>query len=654
MIGSSVAIDRWADEPMNRSPGTGVRILLFLLSIIGSGLLFGVGFAPAAPDRLPVLVIAVGLALAAAWSPARAVVVFAFLFPCAGLLTRLSGGTDPVAWPALLFGGLAAGWSFRFIYDFDSMPEPSPLDRPLRALVLLWTLATVLAVARASTLWAALRGLTGRAVNGDGLPETAAIRESLLAFSALFAGAAFFLLLRRQGPAVRLKALRAALLGVCVSALAACLQGLGLLPPETRPYWKLTGRITGASADPNSLGLLCALALVLVAAGLLRAAARDRFGPIAAILLAAGLLLSGSRAGFLLLVLGVLILFLAGGLPSRARLATLVLLAAAALGASLFLLRGSAGTLGTRLAQSFDPKLPIAYRVSERPLLWRAAGRLFLRHPVEGGGMGVFAWQFPDLMKEENRRFLMRDNPGSAYVQALAETGAVGFLLTAFFAVSLGALALRRAHEKDSIAAGSGVAAAAFLAALAVGSHWFAADVSLLFFLLASLVAGPPPKRASEDPKTEAATPWLRRSLLVVVLLYAVAAGAAVLATARPEEAFRHSPRIGFHDEEVGPGGPFRWTRRRFALWVERGQTRRILLAHYSPSPRPVEIDVTLGGRTVFRRALKAGESATLRLNGSTLRPRAFLFEVSSSFVPRRLGLSEDRREIGLLSIEPR
>ncbi|HLN57598.1 MAG TPA: O-antigen ligase family protein [Thermoanaerobaculia bacterium] len=654
MIGSTVAIDRWADEPMNRSPGTGVRILLFLLSIIGSGLLFGVGFAPAAPDRLPVLVIAVGLALAAAWSPARAIVVFAFLFPCAGLLTRLSGGTDPVAWPALLFGGLAAGWSFRFIYDFDSMPEPSPLDRPLRALVLLWTLATVLAVARASTLWAALRGLTGRAVNGDGLPETAAVRESLLAFSALFAGAAFFLLLRRQGPAVRLKALRAALLGVCVSALAACLQGLGLLPPETRPYWKLTGRITGASADPNSLGLLCALALVLVAAGLLRAAARDRFGPIAAILLAAGLLLSGSRAGFLLLLFGVLILFLAGGLPSRSRLATLVLLAAAALGAGLFLLRGSAGTLGTRLAQSFDPKLPIAYRVSERPLLWRTACRLFLRHPVEGGGMGVFAWQFPDLMKEENRRFLMRDNPGSAYVQALAETGAAGFLLTAFFAVSLGALAMRRAREKDSIAAGSGVAAAAFLAALAVGSHWFAADVSLLFFLLASLVAGSAPERAPEDPKKEAATPWLRRSLHVVVLLYAVAAGAAVLATARPEEAFRHSPRIGFHDEEVGPGGPFRWTRRRFALWVERGQTRRILLAHYSPSPRPVEIDVTLGGPTVFRRALKAGESATLRLNGSTLRPQAFLFEVSRSFVPRRLGLSEDRREIGLLSIEPR
>src|SRR6266508_6110726 len=268
--------------PGMRKPGTGVRVVLFLLSAGGSGLLFAVGFPPAAPDRLPVLMIAVGLALAAAWSPARAIVAFAFLFPCAGLLTRFSGGMDPVVWPAVLLGGLAAGWSFRFIYDFDSMPEPSPLDRPLRALLLLWTLATVLAVARASTLWAALRGLTGRAVNEEGLPETAAIRESLVAFSALAAGAVFFLLLRRQGPAARLKALRAALLGVCASTLAAVLQRAGLFPQETKSYWRMTGRIGGGAADPNSLGLLCALGLVLVGAGLWRAGSRPGLGPVAA------------------------------------------------------------------------------------------------------------------------------------------------------------------------------------------------------------------------------------------------------------------------------------------------------------------------------------------------------------------------------------
>jgi hypothetical protein len=264
--------------------------------------------------------------------------------------------------------------------------------------------------------------------------------------------------------------------------------------------------------------------------------------------------------------------------------------------------------------------------------------------------MGVFAWQFPDLMKEENRRFLMRDNPGSAYVQALAETGAAGFLLTAVFVVSLGALTLRRAREKDPFVAGSGMAAAAFLAALAVGSHWFAADVSLLFFLLASVVAG---SGSAGDMREGATTAWMGRPLAILVLVYAVAAGIAAWKTARPEEAFLHAPRIGFHEEEIGPGGRFRWTRRRFALWVEPGQTRPLVLAHFSPSPSPMGVTATLGGQPVYRRSLKAGESVSLRLSGSSDRPRAIVFELSWAFVPKRLGLSQDRRELGLLAIGP-
>ncbi len=641
----AAAIDRWPEEPLVRSPGTGVRIAFFLLSFAGSGLLFLAGFPPAAPDRLPVLVLAVGLAVAAARKPSWAIVMFAFLFPCAGLLTRLSGGTDPVAWPALLFGGLATGWSFRFIYDFESRAEPSRLDRPLRSLLLVWIMATVLAAARASTLWAVWNGLKGRVVNGDGLGDGAALRESLVAFSALAAGAVFFLILRRESPALRSRALRAALFGVCASACAAVLQRAGLFPQETRPYWKLTGRIGGGAADPNSLGLLCALALVLVAAGLWRAGARPGLRPLAALILAGGLFLSGSRTGFLLALLGLLILFFAGRLPSRARLAGLALLGAVAVAGAVLLLRGSGGSLGARIAQSFDSNLPIEYRVSARPLLWRAAGRLFLRHPVEGAGMGAFSWQFPDLMSEERRRFVMRDNPGSGYVQALAETGAVGFLLTALFALAAGRQALRRAREEDAGSGGAGVAATAFLVVLAVGSHWLATDVSLFFFLLAAATAG-----SSSAAESRVA----RTSRLAAVVLYAAAAMVAILLTANPAETFRHAPRIGFHDQETGAGGPFRWTRRRFALWLEPGQTRRILLAHFSPSPRPVDFDTTLDGRIVYRRRLKAGESVALLLSGSPDRPRALAFHVSEAFVPKRLGISEDRRELALLSIEPR
>jgi len=627
-----------------RRPGTGIRIVVFLLAVGSAGLLFVAGFPPAAPDRLPVLLVALALALAAAWNPGAALAAFAFLFPCAGLLARLAGGTDPIAWPALLFGGLAAGWSFRFIYDFESSPDPSALDAPLSSLLFVWVAATGLAIVRASTLWAVLRGLTGRAVNGQGMEDAAAIRESLFALSSLAAGALFYFIVRRSARAVREKTLRAALLGVAAAAAAASLERAGLLPPETSPFWRMTRRISGGAADPNSLGLLCALVLVVLLARIARGKA-GRSGPLTAALLAAGLLLSGSRTGLALLVLGVVILLASGGLGAPVRRIALAAAGALLLAGAVLLLRGSAGTLGARLSQSFDPNLPMEYRVSARPTLWRAAWRLFLRHPVEGAGMGVFSRNFQDLMREENRRFAMRDNPGSGYVQALAETGAAGLFLTVLFAFRLGVQALRRSREADSLPAGAGVAVLAFLAALTVGSHWLAADVSLLFFLMAAVAAGSAPAGVRGT--------W-RTARLAAVFLFVAASAMAVLATARPEETFRWSSRIGFHGEEAGPGGPFRWTRRRFALWLEPGQTRRLILAHFSPSPDPVTLTAKAGARPALARTLKAGESVSLTLQGSPDRPRAIVFEVSRAFVPKRLGLSQDRRELGLLSIEPR
>lgn len=632
---------------MTRSPGTGTRVVLFLLSVAASGLLYAVGFPPAAPDRLPVLILSVALAVITSWSPTRGITIFSLLFPCAGLLARLSGGTDPIAWPALLFGGLAAGWSFRFIYDFDSEPDPSPLDSPLSALLLVWVLATGLAVARASSLWAVFHGLTGRAVNGDGMPDSVAIRESLFALSSLAAGAAFFRILRRAGAGVRERALRSTLAGVAVSAAAAIFQRARFLPAETRSFWKLTKRISGGAIDPNSLGLLCALALVVVLGGLLRGARRGRSDALIAVFLLAGLLLSGSRAGFLLLILGALVLVGAGAAGSVARRVTLAAAGVLVLGVTGFLLRGSAGTLGSRIAQSFDPNLPVEYRVSARPALWRAAWRLFLRNPVEGAGMGVFAWTFPDLAREENRR-LMRDNPGSAYVQALVETGIAGFFLTAVFLVAAGRRALARGRLGDGAGAGAGIAVLTFLVSLAIGSHWLASDVSLLFFLLTAMVASP----AQETRRVTSAPAFWRIARIAAVTVFAVFAAASAWATARPAEAFRWSSRIGFHQVESGPGGPFRWTRRRFALWLQPGESRRLTLVHFSPGPDSVDVSARVEGRPAYRRTLKAGESVVLALSGSPERSRPVVFEVSRAFIPKRLGLSDDRRELGLLSIE--
>jgi hypothetical protein len=269
--------------------------------------------------------------------------------------------------------------------------------------------------------------------------------------------------------------------------------------------------------------------------------------------------------------------------------------------------------------------------------------RLFEHHPVEGAGLGAFSWQLPNLLAEQSLAVGIHDNPGNAYLQALAETGAVGLILTAVFAFVLAreGIAALKGIGAPSAAAGAGAAVLGFLAVLLAGSHWFAPDAAIFFFLLAAVTArgqlAEPPRRARA------------RALLVAV--YAVSAFASALGTRGAEAAFRYRREIGFHERESGAGGPFSWTERRFALRVEPGRVRRILLAHYTPEGRSVEFTVEADGGIVYSRRLEAGQAVPLRLSAGADGPRVFRFTVSRAFVPRRLGVSGDRRELGLIAV---
>jgi len=622
--------------PPARRPGTAVRLLLLFLAAAGSAAVLAVGFPRGAPDRLPVLVLSIGFAVAAVARPNRTLTAFGFLFPVAGVLARAAGAVDPAAWPVLLFGGLAVGWTFRFLYDFESAPDPSAADPALRALAVVWTLATGVAIARAKTWWEIARGLTGRAVNSAGLPEVVAVRETILTFAILAAGAGFFFLLRRAGAAARLRATRAALAGSAVAAFLAALQAVRILPGETRSFWKVTGRLSGGATDPNALGLLCGLAippLLVVALG----TGKRRWAIPAVLSTAAGLVLSGSRSGFLVAVVGgfAAVLFA----PARRRLGAVLVLAAlvAILLVAGVMARGAPGDVGERLGDLFRPSLSLEDRASSRPVLWRAAGVLIRESPVEGGGLGSFAWRLPDLAGAEGRRLALRDNPGSGYLQALGETGILGLVAMLVFVGVLARSALLRFREHP----GESASVLALLVVLLVGSHWLAPEAGLLFFLLAANVAAP----------VSAGRP-VRLLLGGLVVLYAIFAARAVLGTDDPAQTFRYSDRTGFYARETGEGGPFQWTRRRFALSVPAGAPGRIALANYSAEGKPVEVTVAADdGPILFRRTLASGAGVRLTLSPGG-RARVFRFALSRSFVPKRLGLA-DRRELGVVAVTP-
>jgi hypothetical protein len=111
---------------------------------------------------------------------------------------------------------------------------------------------------------------------------------------------------------------------------------------------------------------------------------------------------------------------------------------------------------------------------------------------------------------------------------------------------------------------------------------------------------------------------------------------------------------MGFHGKEEGRGGPFYWTQRRFAIRVPAGESMRLDLAHYTPEGRPVELSAQADGEPVLRRELAPGQGLSLRLSALAGRPRVVRFTLSRAFVPRHLGLSADRRELGMVAVFPK
>jgi hypothetical protein len=270
---------------------------------------------------------------------------------------------------------------------------------------------------------------------------------------------------------------------------------------------------------------------------------------------------------------------------------------------------------------------------------------MFRREPAAGGGLGAFSWELPNLLSETGRSLPMRDNPGNAYLQSLAETGILGFLLTLGFCLALAREGWLAAGGAGPFSRGSGAAALAFLGALAAGSHWFAPDVALYFFLLAAVASR---TRPADAPVSRRAG----RLRVLLVAVYAAAAGVALLRTRSPEEAFRYRPGLGFHAKEIGPGGAFWWTERRFAIRVPAGRSVSLGLAHFTPEGRPVTLTAESAGAAAYERVLEPGEGVHLRLSAGAA-PRVVRFTLSRAFVPKRLGLSADRRQLGLVAVFP-
>ena len=546
----------------------------------------------------------------AASSPSRS------SFPLSGVGDRAFGGADAIAWPVAPLRGLRGGMDVPVPLRLREHPRPLASRRDAARPLRVWVVATIAAIARGRTLWAILHGLGLRAVNVEGLLDVG--RDPRQRALALGPGLGRRVLL--HPPALGRRRCASARSGrrspaAGFRARARSRRRLGLPPGETSAFWKLTGRLSGGAIDPNALGLLSGLAFVaavawLLAAGRRRALDRARRG-----------LRRGPRA------LGIAERSArssrsawspsscAPGLPAARRLRFAVGLAAAAgvLVLAALLLQADRGGLARRLA-ALHGSGALRLRTGPRrgPLLWAGAVRLFGKHPIAGAGLGAFSWQLPNLLAEEGRALPVRDNPGSAYLQALAETGAIGFLLVAVFAFLLAREAVRGAFGVEGEAArgrvrrgGARVPRRPRLRVALVRAGRVAGLLPLRRLRGADRRPRRHFARRGRGPDPARGRPPLRRR--------------GGVRDARDAFAGRGLPLPSGDGVSRQGGGP-----RRFVL-LDRAPLRdpaaartRLCasrLAHYTPEGRPVELTAEADGKVVLSKTLAPGQGLPLRLS---------------------------------------
>ncbi len=236
--------------------------------------------------------------------------------------------------------------------------------------------------------------------------------------------------------------LRTVMIGILIGALLAALSGI-VAPPDAAVVEE---RATGTIGDPNELA---AALLVGLSVGAGFALARGlspalRFlGAVAVPLCAMGIFLSLSRGG--LIALGLMLV--AGTmLAGRWRFAVTAILVLIALGGTVYFVQFASLPARERIST--------AEGGSGRSDLWKLGLRMLSAHPLGGVGVG----NFPVV----SRNYVLR--PGTlnrtdlvfahepkvthnTYLQVLAETGFIGFLLFAGILISCVTCAWRAAQR---------------------------------------------------------------------------------------------------------------------------------------------------------------------------------------------------------------
>lgn len=216
--------------------------------------------------------------------------------------------------------------------------------------------------------------------------------------------------------------------------------GLDFMPSHSR-YASADSRalhVYSLFGNPNMLADFLALAIPLCLAGMIpggKSVLKKLFFAVSAFILIFTITLTGSRAAIIASAFSALFFF---AMTLSKKNKNLISLQAVLYPAIIFLMAASIAFSTVRISGKIGS-------VQLRMLYWRAAVSMFAERPALGGGPGNYRLEYLDFQREyfetnhsiELERLTTLEKPGhphSEYLNALADTGILGFL---FFAAAV-------------------------------------------------------------------------------------------------------------------------------------------------------------------------------------------------------------------------
>lgn len=623
-----------------------------------------------------------------AFGPRSALTVFALLVPLLGFVSRVLGSPGI---PVLVFAflGLACGSVTRAAFTGHRL---SLVWRPLSLLILAFA-----SLVGASGLITASRfanfypwsdePLREWVVNSVGVLTSEAVNNTLTTGVTYISGIIVFLLahrlLVRCSPSDKEQTLKRMLWAFVLGGVLA--NSLALWQFFSDKHLVI-GFITGTYTDSNALGVCSALVFSFSLGLILVSGRRARaFLIICALQSIAVSVLARSRAG----VLGI-VLFLVGFAlwvrrisPDRPRRTDLpfrtlkglaimtVLLVAVLVVQDLGHLRtipvvGDAALLAARPSED-----SLRYLLRHRLHQWSEALLMCRDFPWSGVGLGAYIIELPNFYLENEGKLFVIDTSGNLFLQIASELGLLGLVLSLILVIHLvrcGGVVLLT-EKGVRLGASQRLVACVTLGLLAAlvlslfGAHILFLEYNyMVAFSVAMLLSfcrrsGPDDAEAA-DSGTRSSRRWLGPCLLAasvtIVSVILLSESLGPLSIPRRREAVGWQFEYGFYRKEVwGDKFPFWWTQKEAQMRITaagKALEFSLFCTHPDADNNPVTVRISVNGQFVEAVELTRDrwKKVKVPLAGLEGKRIALSLAVDRTFNPKRQGISEDHRDLGV------